>query len=122
MEPRSQKAFEFASNSVKQLITLSTGIVALTITFAKDILHGVSLGPRALLIGAWLVYLLSITFGVWTLLALTGSLEPEGADPQNWPRASIRGKNVKIPSVLQVLSFLLGTLLTVAFGIWAAVM
>jgi hypothetical protein len=32
--------------------------------------------------------------------------------------ASIRGKNVTIPSVLQIMTFLAATALTVAFGIW----
>ncbi|KQT20825.1 hypothetical protein ASG31_16700 [Chryseobacterium sp. Leaf404] len=33
-----KKAFDFAADTVKQLITLATGIIALTITFSKDIL------------------------------------------------------------------------------------
>ena len=77
VDPRVDKAFEFAKDSTKQLITLSTGIVALTITFAKDILGGVPAGPRRLLFAAWVVYLISIICGRWTLLALTGSLEPK---------------------------------------------
>jgi hypothetical protein len=119
MEPRIQKAFEFASDSTKQLITLSTGIVTLTIAFAKNILGGVPLGPSIVLMFAWAVYLFSILFGIVTLLALTGSLDPVIKSKQEAP-ATIRGKNVTRPSACQILSFLIATALTVVFGVWAA--
>jgi hypothetical protein len=119
MEPRVQKAFDFACDSTKQLIALATGIVALTVTFSKDILGGVDVGPRSLLMAAWSVYLISIVCGVWTLLALTGSLEPLRS-LDKLPAASIRGKNVTLPSIVQIGTFLLATALVVVFGIWTA--
>ncbi len=119
MEPRVQKAFDFACDSTKQLIALSTGIVALTVTFSKDILGGVEVFPRNLLIAAWIVYLFSIVCGVWTLFALTGSLEPVGS-LEKLPDASIRGRNVTLPSIIQIVTFLLATALVVVFGIWTA--
>jgi len=76
MDERVKKAFDFASDSTKQLITLSTAILALTITFNKDVLHNVSAGTRIILTCAWFVYLLSICLGISTLLALTGTLDP----------------------------------------------
>lgn len=118
MEERIKKAFDFAADGTKQLITLSTGIVTLMITFSKDVLGGAPAGARILLIFAWVIYLLSITCGVWTLLALTGSLEP--AQTNQAPPASIRGRNVTLPSIVQILLFVLATALTVAFGIWGA--
>lgn len=122
MEPRIQKAFEFASDSTKQLITLSTGIIALMISFKKDILTGISSGPRFLLMAAWFVYLLSVICGIWTLLALTGSLEPVVKNSQEVPPPTIRGKNVTFPAMIQVLTFLLATAMTVVFGAWATVL
>ena len=76
MDEPVQKAFDFASDSTKQLITLSTAILALTITFNKDVLQSVSSSSINTLISAWIVYLVSIFFGVLTLLALTGTLDP----------------------------------------------
>jgi hypothetical protein len=119
MEPRVEKAFDFACDSTKQLIALATGIVALTVSFSKDILGGVEVGPRSLLIAAWIVYLISIVGGVWTLFALTGSLEPVRS-LEKLPDASIRGKNVTLPSIIQIGTFLIATLLVVIFGIWTA--
>ncbi|MBI4246747.1 MAG: hypothetical protein HY728_09615 [Candidatus Rokubacteria bacterium] len=117
LDPRVEKAFDFASDATKQLIALSTGILTLTITFAKDILRDVTGLPRGLLGLAWLGYLVSVVAGVWVLLALTGTLEPPPGAPAD---VSIRGKNVVWPSIVQVLMFLAATALVVAFGLLVA--
>jgi len=116
MDDRIKKAFDFASDSTKQLITLSTAIVTLTITFAHNILGDVNGNGKTLLSIAWIIYLISIICGVWTLLALTGTLEPIPGDKTP---ASIRGRNVTLPSILQILSFLIATGVIVLFGITA---
>ncbi|MET0072189.1 MAG: hypothetical protein ABW096_19300 [Candidatus Thiodiazotropha sp.] len=116
MEERSKLAFDFARDTTKQLITLSTAIIAFTVTFAKDFLGTPDDFGRTLVVISWLGFLVSVIFGVWTLLALTGTLEPEGVEIET----SIRGKNVTIPSVLQIISFLVGLGFTVWFGIRAA--
>jgi len=111
-------AFKFASDFSKQLITLATGIIALTITFLKDVLgwtNGVTPRPingHELLNWAWYLFFLSILFGVWLLMALTGELEP--SDQPHVP--SIRGTNVVVPAALQIITFLGGLALTVMFG------
>lgn len=113
---RLKKAFEFASDSTKQLITLATGIVTITITFAKDILTGVPTSLKVLLGAAWLIYLLSILGGVATLLALTGTLEPM-SNVASQTNASIRGANVTRPSLLQIGAFLVATFCIIIFAI-----
>jgi hypothetical protein len=115
MDDRIQKAFDFASDSTKQLITLSTGVLALTITFNNDIVGGDPGQASLILFGAWFLYLVSIIFGIWTLLALTGNLEPTGTHENTAP--SIRTGNVTLPSILQISAFLLATLATVIFGV-----
>jgi len=121
MDEQIKQAFDFARDTTKQLITLSTGIIALTVTFSKDVFHNPSGLPLKLLVGSWFSFLISVCLGVWTLLALTGTLEPmpkspaqNGAGP-NPP--SIRGSNVTIPSLLQIIAFLAGLALTVWFGV-----
>ena len=82
-------------------------------------------------------------FGSWTLFALTGTLEPKsrerdrGAsssadDPstadaglktgrgREQAEPSIRGRNVTLPSALQVVSFTVGTTMAVVAG-WTAI-
>lgn len=109
-----QKAFDFANDLTKQLITLSTAIIALTITFTKDIIGTVSDEAKLFLMISWGIYLLSIIFGVWTLMALTGSLEPV-KKPKDPP--SIRGRNVTLPCALQIISFFTATGLVIAYGV-----
>lgn len=107
------------------------GVLALTITFAGEILGEVKLGPTILLMAGWIVYLFSIVCGVWGLLALTGSLE-RGEPAQIGNEAdsnagsdddvafpSIYTRNVTLPSILQIGFFLLATLLVVLFAVWA---
>ena len=117
-----KKAFDYASDTAKQIITLSTGILALTITFAKDILGSISSVAKVLLMLAWLVYLFSIAFGLITLFTLTGTLDSwskcqppsPGAAPPSPP--SIYDPNIARPAKFQILSFLAATFLIFLSG------
>lgn len=106
-------AFEFASDLSKQLITLSTAILALTITFTKDIL-GVKGKPIHLLLISWIFYLVSIFFGIWSLMALTGTLVP--VDNADSNEVTELGFNVRLPAALQILTFILSTALIIRYG------
>ena len=108
-----KKAFDFAQDTTKQLISLATGIIAITITFTKDILGNLPPGTKVYLGLSWLIFFLSIIFGVWALLAMTGSLEPKKGEKES---ISIRGSNVTLPSALQIISFLLGLALAIVYG------
>ena len=113
MTEQTKLAFEFASDLSKQLITLSTGILALTITFTKDTM-GVAGKPIRLLLFSWVSYLVSIFFGIWSLMALTGSLAPLAViDPNAVPVIDF---NVRLPSALQIISFIFSTALIIRFG------
>lgn len=107
-----EKAFDFANDLTKQLISLSTGIIALTITFSTNIISAETGEFNRWIISAWIMFLFSIFFGVWTLMALTGTLEPKhGA-----AKPSIRGINVILPSQLQILTFIVGMALTIIYA------
>ena len=96
MEEQKKKSFDFAADVAKQLIALATGIVTLTITFSKDVLGGVEDAHKGCLLWAWIAFLCSITFGVLTLMALTGNLgqektpEVEGKDSPKTSQSSTR--------------------------------
>ena len=117
MNEQQKKAFDFAQDTSKQLITLATAILSLTITFAKDFVGSVHGCPRLLAILSWALFLVSIGFGLLTLMALTGSLERADSESTT---PSIRAKNVTAPAIAQVLSFFLALLLTVWFGVLAS--
>jgi hypothetical protein len=82
-------AFDYASDSTKQLITLATGIIAVSITFSTDVI-GNTTAHRWALVAAWIVYVVSIVFGVWALLALTGTLELESGDETVAPSTAVQ--------------------------------
>ncbi len=115
MKDPSEKAFDFASDATKQLITLSSVIIAVTVTF----LTSSASGNRLLLAGAWIAYFLSIVLGVVTLLTMTAVLEPRGEESSPQERISIWARTVRVPSALQILTFLIGVILTVLYGIGA---
>ncbi len=116
MDDRVGKAFDFAQEVTKQLITLATAVIALTITFAKDFIGTVPEGTRSTALWAWGCFLGSVFFGVWTLMAMTGTLD--ASDKTKPP--SIFGINIWVPSVLQIVLFLIGLGLTITFG-WRSV-
>jgi hypothetical protein len=102
------KTFDFASSSSKQLITLATGVVAITVTF-KNTLGPLPDWAKWVLIMGWVVYLLSIVFGVWTLYALTAQLD--ATSPSIWKGS------VTFPSAMQIICFLVATALVVIASI-----
>lgn len=117
------KSFDFAEATSKQLITLSTAIVAFTITFGKELFGGVNnKAALVVLIISWALYALCIVFGVWTLMALTGSLAKpkkevtEGTDSKDI-EVSIYDKNITIPEILQIFSFVLALIMTIFYAI-----
>jgi hypothetical protein len=109
---RLEKAFEFAADASKQMIALATGTIALTITFLKDVLNDPAARAGALQ-WAWLAFGTSVGFGLWFLLALTGSL---GSKRISDDALTINAPNAQFPMWGQLLTFLVGLLLTIVFG------
>jgi hypothetical protein len=113
MDEQTKAAFAAAAECAKQLITLATGLLALEITFAKEVVQQLDMAGRWTIALSWILLLLSVVAGVWTLLALTGSL----ASTAPLSGKTIFGMNVRIPAMLQIVLFLIGLLSTVGYGI-----
>lgn len=113
MDDRRKRAFDFAQETTKQVITLSTGVLALTITFLKDIAKDAPEGATVWIHWAWGLYLASVFFGMVTLMTLTGNLERAEGTP------SIYARNIVVPSAIQILTFVAGLALTLVFGVKA---
>jgi NADH:ubiquinone oxidoreductase subunit 6 (subunit J) len=111
------KAFDFAADTTKQLISISTGIIALMVTFSKDIV-GNSINSKGLLAWTWGIFILSIIFGVLTLMALTGTLQPikKENEENEEIELDINNGNIRLLSFLQVLTFVGAIILTGIFG------
>jgi hypothetical protein len=112
LDPHLKLALQFASDLSKQLITLSTGIIVITITFTKDILKRVSLNKQGLLGWAWAIYLISVIFGIFSLMSLTGVLAPKDGEPLKQISCSAR-----VNSAIQIITFLVATFMVILYGI-----
>lgn len=97
-----KQSFDFAADGVRQLITLATGILAVMITFSKDIIGPVTSRTLRLLFGSWVLYLLSMVVGVLALGAMTGTLAQDD-------KPSVYATNILILTSAQWALFLLGT-------------
>ena len=113
MSDHGTQAFTFAQETSKQIITLATGLIGVTVALLgqlKTVAHGQGL---CLLHFAWLCAGASVLFGVGTLMTLTGHLgqtsEPEAG--------AIYSSNVRLMASVQVLAFLGALGSTIAFGI-----
>jgi hypothetical protein len=112
VNPRAEKAFDFALDVTKQLITLATAVIALTITFLTDVAKEASADTARWLQAGWVFYLVSIAFGILTLMALTGTLgDTKSSDPP-----SINASNILMFAKVQVGSFFVAVALTLVFG------
>lgn len=104
--------FDFASQTVIQILGLSSVILALTITFAKEQIAKER--PKALLPlkVSWILEISSIVFGVWTLMALTGQVSStKVAAPSVW------SPQVTRPAQIQILCFL-GAMISLVVAAW----
>ena len=116
MDEQTKAAFASASDTSKQLITLATGVLALEITFAKDVISAIDKTVGVLVGASWILFLFSVAAGIWTLLALSGTL----GQAKSLTPGAISGSNVRIPAILQILFFIGGLLLSVWFGVQRA--
>jgi hypothetical protein len=107
-------AYKSANDLTIQLITLATGILALSITFMRDVIKSDT--PTGPLKGAWIILLLSVCFGVWALMGITGSIFEITTGPKEL-QASSYGPNIIIPSALQIMSFVTAIILLIVYGV-----
>lgn len=102
------RRYDYAKDAVSQVITLSTAILAVSLTFSKDWASKATSSQKHLLEGGWLLLLISTVMGVFSLSVLAG-LATEN-DP------SLRDKMLTIPWGIQLVAFGLALLLFLLFG------
>ena len=105
---RIAKAFDLAQDGSKQLLTLSAGIVVVTITFFSDFGGHATPAAKILMAISWFCYLLSVTAGIFVLNTLAGNLQHGRMDIYLDP--------TRLFSRVQILVFLLALLLTIVAG------
>lgn len=110
MSSQIELAFQSASELSRLFITVAAGILALSVSFARDILKNPTRTQVSLLSTSWSLYLSSIIFGFWSLMALTGSLEDISQ-----PLTQIE-TNARIPATIQVILFVVATVFFIICG------
>jgi hypothetical protein len=122
LHERASAAYGYVQELTKQLITLSTAVFALTLTFADKIALA-GHGNENLLQIAWVLYLVSVAFGLLTMMALTGQIaEPEvRSDGSDGPEVIdvVTTAAIRLPSLVQVLTFSAALVLTTVYGFQA---
>jgi hypothetical protein len=121
------KAF---ADTTRQIITLSTGVTALTVTFLEKVIQpsaptGVMRTVPWPIIVAWIAFGVAILGGLWALLAISGSLDALDRKQNGLPtspaqEAAIAGltmsSNVRTPAFLMICAFFAGMVFTIATG------
>jgi hypothetical protein len=117
-----------AADTTKQIITLSTGIITLTVTFLEKILQPTATAQRAVpwpMFTAWIFFGVAIVAAMVTLGAITGTLDAvdrqeAGLDlnqqQQNAVANLSNGPNVKYPALVMSVCFGIAMALTIATG------
>lgn len=101
----------FAADVTKQLLTLATGVLAVTVTFMSDLVPNPSAATTALMAFGWFALLVCVMAGTWCLLALTAEVGEAERETGAASRASIFRPQVMWPARVQALAFLAGLIL-----------
>lgn len=111
----------------KQIIALSTGAVAFTVTFIEKFTHADSGNAFRLPWGlyvCWGLFGVSIILAMWYLMAVTGSIEAIDRKVNGWAltqaqQQSANGDtgNLKLPGVAMVVVFVAAVLAMIIVGI-----
>lgn len=112
----------------KQVITLASAIVALTVTFLEKIEQpqaGAARYVPSTLKIAWICFGVATILAMWTLMALTGTLSALDRDSRKLQLSDSQleatqnladGANIRVPAVLMLLVFASGIILVIASG------
>ena len=123
MSEMTNTAFSFAQDTSKQVLVVATGIITITVALLGDIKAKLPSAAFADLHVAWVLDAVSVGFGVFTLMALTGriargtSLSASAATAP--PSDPLYAWSVRILFLFQLLTFLVALFFTIAFGIRA---
>jgi hypothetical protein len=114
-KPAGIEGLKAANTLTSQVITVAAGLVAFTVTFAEKFTPAgkpITLPPALKL--SWLCFTVTIVFGFWTLMAITGTL---GEIDRGQRETNPKRTNIIIPAFIMLVIFLLGVILLIAAGL-----
>lgn len=112
MDEQLKAAFGSATEVVKNTLSLSTALLALSVTFTKDLNPRPTNAAVLVLESSWVFLSASALLGVVALMAITGSLArtcPLTAD-------ALYANNIRLPMGAHLLCFLAGVAGTAWYG------
>lgn len=112
MNESTSKSFDLIVDLTKQVITLSTALIALGVTFMKDFATNAPDDARLWVARSWIAFLVSVVLGLLTLMACAGIL---GRSTSAAPADPYR-TNARVLSGIQLLSFLVGLTMSIVAG------
>jgi hypothetical protein len=110
MPQNAESAFAAAQDVCKQIIAISTGLVAITVAFVKELK---TVGDVADLHVAWLCAGASVILGLLAMGSLTGLLSRSGALKSE----AIYDQPARTLAILQLVAFLGALGFTISFGL-----
>lgn len=105
-------AFASATDVVKGTLSLSTALLALSVTFMKDLNQHPTVAAVWTLEFSWCMLSVSAFLGVVTLMAITGTL----ANTKTLTGEALYARNIRWPMTAHFLCFFAGVATTAAFG------
>ena len=113
MSERDKKAYDLAAEVVKQILGLSTAIVAVTATLLKDVIPISVPYSWTLIVAAWVLLIVSIGYGLSSLRWLTTKMY--GPDDVRLP--SLNDNDIVSSARWHVRAFVSALVLIVLFGL-----
>lgn len=86
-----ERSFDAATDLSRQVLTLSTAAVALSITFLTDVAKSKTPAAMGWLGWSWAALLLAVIFSFLTLMALAG-VQANAEDPEKVAKAKIKAE------------------------------
>ncbi|MGW0368560.1 hypothetical protein ACWDZW_06470 [Streptomyces coeruleorubidus] len=100
--------YGLAKDSVSTMITLSSGILAISLTFSDKWAQNANSEHRTLLWVSWLLFLLAVAAGLIAMHVLTG-VSHSGEDIYQW--------RFRVPWICEILLFLAALIVFFIYGI-----
>jgi hypothetical protein len=116
MTNQAGKGLEFAADLAKQVITIATGTLALTVTFAEKF-DSDGLPPIAVpysMIVAWIFYVASIMGAILLMMAAAGSANALANG--DLKAGNIMNANTKWPAIVMIAAFFVALVATAYAG------
>jgi hypothetical protein len=103
------KQLDYAKDTINQVITLSSAILAVSLTFSQNWASKASDQDKQILQWSWLALIVAVTFGIWAMAAVAGIAYLGRGDLSRW--------SLRLPWLLQIAAFFSGLCLLTWFGV-----